>query len=156
MGAILSAPAIAREGIPPASCPAIAGKGDHPAQQGGGRGAGRNVISMMQGRVLTMSSMIHFVLLVNQFCRYLLSCNGNEAPSPAPPPPRFARFASSSGPPPPLSRWRMVRALSFPRRVRVRVLPTKSTNLLPPKKQGEAERRKGAPIIRALRSTAAR
>src|SRR5580704_7238542 len=34
-------------------------------------------------------------------------CADNEAPSPAPPPPRFARFASSSGPPPPLSRGRM-------------------------------------------------
>src|SRR5580704_9192917 len=34
--------------------------------------------------------------------------NGNEATSPAPPPPRFARFASSSGPPPPLSRGRKV------------------------------------------------
>ena len=44
-------------------------------------------------------------------------CNDNEAPSPAPPPPRFARCASSSGPPPPLSRGRMVRALAFSRRV---------------------------------------
>ena len=34
-------------------------------------------------------------------------CTDNEAPSHAPPPPRFARFASSSGPPPPLSRGRM-------------------------------------------------
>ena len=34
-------------------------------------------------------------------------CNENEALAPAPPPPRFARFASSSGPPPPLSRGRM-------------------------------------------------
>jgi hypothetical protein len=30
----------------------------------------------------------------------------NEAASPAPPPPRFARYASSSGPPPPLPRGR--------------------------------------------------
>ena len=30
-----------------------------------------------------------------------IPCNENEAPSPAPPPPRFARYASSSGPPPP-------------------------------------------------------
>ena len=41
--------------------------------------------------------------------------NGNEAPSPAPPPPRFARFASSSGPPPPLrggGKWRRSRDAS--------------------------------------------
>ena len=42
--------------------------------------------------------------------------NDNEAPSPVPPPPRFARCASSSGPPPPLSRGRMVRAISFSQR----------------------------------------
>jgi hypothetical protein len=35
-----------------------------------------------------------------------LSCSSR----PAPPPPRFARYASSSGPPPPLSRGRKVRA----------------------------------------------
>src|ERR1700675_4964200 len=29
------------------------------------------------------------------------SCDGTKAPSPAPPPPRFARYASSGGPPPP-------------------------------------------------------
>ncbi len=46
--------------------------------------------------------------------------NGNEAPRPAPPPPRFARYASSSGPPPPLSRGRKGEALS--RRVSVQVL----------------------------------
>src|SRR5580692_3676232 len=34
-------------------------------------------------------------------------CNDNEAVSHAPPPPQFARYASSSGPPPPLSRWRI-------------------------------------------------
>jgi hypothetical protein len=45
-----------------------------------------------------------------------LSCNDNEAYSPAPPPPRFARYASSSGPPPPLSRGRIVRALAFSQR----------------------------------------
>jgi hypothetical protein len=44
-------------------------------------------------------------------------CNDNEAPRPAPPPPRFARCASSSGPPPPLSRGRMVHAASFSRRI---------------------------------------
>src|ERR1700724_4361644 len=38
--------------------------------------------------------------------------NENEAPRPAPPPPRFARYASSSGPPPPLSRGRKEPALS--------------------------------------------
>ena len=45
-----------------------------------------------------------------------ISRNENEAPHPAPPPPRFARYASSSGPPPPLSRGRMVRAISFSQR----------------------------------------
>ena len=48
------------------SCPAIAGKGDHP--KGGGRGAGGDVISMMQGRVLSMSSMNHFMLRMVQSC----------------------------------------------------------------------------------------
>jgi hypothetical protein len=43
-----------------------------------------------------------------------MSCNENEAPRPAPPPPRFARYASSSGPPPPLSRGR--KGFAFPRR----------------------------------------
>jgi hypothetical protein len=42
--------------------------------------------------------------------------NENEAPRPAPPPPRFARCASSSGPPPPLSRGRIVRAIPFSQR----------------------------------------
>src|SRR5580692_11724498 len=41
-------------------------------------------------------------------------CNENEAPRPALPPPRFARCASSSGPPPPLSRGR--KALAFSQR----------------------------------------
>jgi hypothetical protein len=65
-----------------------------------------------------------------------ISCNENEASSPAPPPPRFARYASSSGPPPPLARGRMVQAIPFPRRTRVRVLPTKATYVLPPKNKG--------------------
>ena len=54
----------------------------------------------------------------------------------APPPPRFARFASSSGPPPPLSRGRMGYALSFSRRMCARGLPTEATKLLPPKNKG--------------------
>src|SRR6202035_2954298 len=45
-----------------------------------------------------------------------IPCNESEAPRPAPPPPRFARFASSSGPPPPLARGRMARAISFSQR----------------------------------------
>jgi hypothetical protein len=52
-------------------------------------------------------------------------CNDNKAASPAPPPPRFARYASYSGPPPPLSRWR--KAIAFSRRLRVRVLPKPSS-----------------------------
>jgi hypothetical protein len=40
-----------------------------------------------------------------------LTCNDNEVLSHAPPPPRFARYASSSGPPPPLSRGRMARVI---------------------------------------------
>ena len=48
-------------------------------------------------------------------------CNDIDAARPAPPPPRFARYASSSGPPPPLSRGRKV--VAFSRRLRVRVLP---------------------------------
>jgi hypothetical protein len=49
-------------------------------------------------------------------CSLLLAtripCNANEALAPAPPPPRFARYASSSGPPPPLSRGRKGPAFS--------------------------------------------
>jgi hypothetical protein len=49
-------------------------------------------------------------------CSLLLAtripCNENEALAPAPPPPRFARYASSSGPPPPLSRGRKGPAFS--------------------------------------------
>jgi hypothetical protein len=60
----------------------------------------------MQGRVLTMSSMIHFMLRANRSRLLSPSCNDNKTPSPAPPPPLFARCASSSGPPPPLSRGR--------------------------------------------------
>src|SRR5580704_16464664 len=33
------------------SCPAIAGKGDHPAQQGGGRGAGLDATQVIQGKL---------------------------------------------------------------------------------------------------------
>ena len=51
-----------------------------------------------------------------------ISCNENEAPRPAPPPPRFARYASSSGPPPPLSRGRKVRAIRSRDAIRVGVI----------------------------------
>ena len=50
-----------------------------------------------------------------------ISCNENEASSPAPPPPRFARYASSSGPPPPLSRGRKGEALAT--RPRLSLMP---------------------------------
>ena len=48
---------------------------------------------------------------------------------------------ASRGPPPPLSRGRMKRASSFSRCIRIRVIPSKATNLLPPNKKGG-----GAPI----------
>jgi hypothetical protein len=76
---------------------------------------------------------IHF-FVSSLFLAKRISCNDNEAPRPAPPPPRFARCASSSGPPPPLSRGRMVRALSFSRRSCARGLPTKATNSFASKK----------------------
>src|SRR5579862_10046951 len=83
-----------------------------------------------------------------------ISCNENEAQRPAPPPPRFARFASSSGPPPPLSRGRKEPAPSQrdPRRsyvsgqLRIEKIslpypPLATCFCLPLKKKGEAERR---------------
>ena len=62
-------------------------------------------------RVFVMSKHVRSLLLATK-----TFCTDNEAPSPAPPPPRFARFASSSGPPPPLSRGRKARAIAFSRR----------------------------------------
>ena len=88
--------------------------GGGPPRRGGGGGAGLNAPQEFWGHP-------------NIFARSLLRakktlCNDNEAPRPAPPPPRFARYASSSGPPPPLSRGRKARAISFSRRTRVRGL----------------------------------
>jgi hypothetical protein len=87
------------------------------------------------------------------FLRIESSCNEREAPRPAPPPPRFARFASSSGPPPPLARGRKEPALSQrdPRRSyvsgEVRIGKACFANpysplafVFPQKKKGEAER----------------
>ena len=62
-------------------------------------------------RAFVMSKHVRSLLLATR-----ISCKENEALTPAPPPPRFARYASSSGPPPPLSRGRMAQAISFPRR----------------------------------------
>src|SRR5580693_9686607 len=83
------------------------------------------------------------------------SATENEAPRPAPPPSRFARCASSSGPPPRLARGRMVRAIPFsqrdPRRsfingearigkVRFAIHHSPLAFVFP-QKEGEAERR---------------
>ena len=62
-------------------------------------------------RAFVMSKHVRSLLLATR-----ISCKENEALTPEPPPPRFARYASSSGPPPPLSRGRMAQAISFPRR----------------------------------------
>jgi len=137
------------------SAPALAGEGDRP--KGGGGGAGSNVISIMQGRVPTASSTSHFVLRLNQACLHSLFCNDNEAPRPAPPPPRCAiadasrrrslrkvRRPKAAFAPSPASRGR-ISALVLATQC-ARGLPTEATKLLPPKKQGEAERRKGATV----------
>jgi hypothetical protein len=58
-----------------------------------------------------MSGHFRSLLLAKRIFR-----NKNEAPRPAPPPPRFARYASSSGPPPPLARGRKARAISSSQR----------------------------------------
>ena len=60
--------------------------------KGGGGGAGLNAPQ----EFLMMSGHIRLLLPAKR-----IFCDENEAPRPAPPPPRFARYASSSGPPPP-------------------------------------------------------
>ena len=113
------------------SAPAIAGEGRHLLRTAcGGGGEGCEVGAVEAALSLRMSETLSTRLASS----WRMSCERNEAQRPAPPPPRFARFASSSGPPPPLRGGGWWRAISFSRRTRARVLPTKATNLLPPKK----------------------
>jgi hypothetical protein len=87
-GGLCSPAAYARHS---SSATAIAGEGDHPAKQGGGGGAGLNASQTFR----QYPDIFRSLLLATR-----IFCNGNEAPNPVPPPPRFARYASSSGPPP--------------------------------------------------------
>ncbi len=100
---------------------------------------------------------------MNQSRLLYLTYDDNEAWSPAPPPPRFARYASSSGPPAPLARGRRVRAIPSSQRDphrsyvsgQLRIerisLPIHHSPLafVFPQKEGEAERRQT--LIRILR-----
>ena len=87
--------------------PRDSGGGGPPCEAGWWRGRR----TRRAARVLMISGHIRSFRLAKR-----IFCNENEAWSPAPPPPRFARYASSSGPPPPLSRGRMVRAIPFSQR----------------------------------------
>src|SRR5580704_4411532 len=100
------------------SCPAIAGKGDHPAQQGGGRGAGLDAAQVIQGK-----------LGINAYCSATIPTRRDRRPlhhsslasrAPVVPLPRFAGAER--------------KAIPFSRRTCARVLQIKATKLLPPKK----------------------
>jgi hypothetical protein len=117
--------------------------GGGPPRRGGGGGAGFDVarklpscVDIKLGRFL--SSKRSSSAAVIRLQRKRSSASG--APSTTVRSLRELQWSPS-----PASRGRMVQAISFSRYIRIRVLPTKATNLLPPKK-GEAERRKGATV----------
>ena len=100
---------------------------------------------MMQGGVLTMSSMNHFHAPRESISSAFTVQQRKRSSESRAPSTTVRSLRELQWSPSPASRGRMARALSFSRRSRARVLPTKATKLLPPKK-GEAERRKGATV----------